>query len=204
MAQYDETEPVFINQFISCNGELYSALLPMQWITDPIAGTGPKDCYLCRQYGHWNGVFIMHCWRCCKEVFEYRYGWGAIDQGVELYPDHPNSVLNTYLKDVDWDTIGEKGFEDSRQKNLSNKIIIIDGKTIKIFRETFPFKAIVEGEEEEEYDENFICEWKIDREREERKEREKEEFIDEDDLDARWFKRGERSRDLLFDISDEY
>ena len=144
----------------------------------------------------------MHCWRCCKEVFEYRYGWGAVDQGVELYHDHPNSVSNTYLKGVDWDSIGDQGFEDTRQKNLSNKTIKIDGKTIKIFRETFPFKAIVQ--EEEEYDENFICEWKIDREREERKEREKEEFIDEDDLDARWFKRGERSRDLLFDISDEY
>jgi len=193
MAQYDETEPVYMNQFISCNGELYSSLLPMQWITDPVAGTGPKDCYLCRQYGHWNGVFIMHCWRCCKEVFEYKYGSGAIDQGVELYPDHPNSVSNTYLKDVDWDSIGEKGFEDSRQKNLSNKTIIIDGKTIKIFRETFPFKAIVV---EEEVDEDFICEWKIDRE--------KELIIDEDDLDRRWFKKGERSRDLLFDISDEY
>lgn len=114
MAQYDETEAYWVGenrQMIAYKGELYSSLLPRECVFEPIEGTGPIDCKTCKQVGFWNGCFVMFCNKCCKEVFKYKYGYGAISKGIEMNPECSNS----YLKDVtDWDTIGDIDLEDSK------------------------------------------------------------------------------------------
>lgn len=209
MLKYDETEPVWIgsnNNMIVCNGQLYSALFPLNLIKNPPPGTGPIHCAMCQQIGWWNGCFIMHCWRCSKDILNLKYGHGAIAEGVELHPEHPNSASNTYLRGANWDEIGDKYLEDSHAKNLLlieyfSKTISIYGEEFAVDRSSLPYTTkVIEKEEEEEIT------WKIDRMPDLETFRTPEE--EEEELYRLWHDKIDREEEEeewgTFDINDEY
>ena len=110
MSQYDESQcyPVGPNM-VSYKGELFSVHFPRHLYDSVI------ECLNCKYFGKWNGCIIMQCTNCCSEneSDEMPICYGAIDVGVEAFPNHKNSPSSTYLKDVDWSTLGDVYLENS-------------------------------------------------------------------------------------------
>jgi len=116
------------------NEELYDNRFPKEWAMNHFEGTGPKECRTCMENGSWNGVFIGYCDNCA--IFDYHgeRGRGFYQESIEFlgyasllasseekiycqenvlkYP----SVFDTYLKDVDLDTVGDTDMVDSAAK----------------------------------------------------------------------------------------
>lgn len=87
-----------------------------------ICKTGPEDCFNCRHFGYYNGVFISYCMNCAGE-FENQYrGNGMIEEGIEINEEmlaldlsnfnKENSIWNTYLKDVSFNEIGDSELKE--------------------------------------------------------------------------------------------
>jgi hypothetical protein len=115
---------------INYKGKVFSILYPRDQIEEDIV----NNCLNCELYGSWNGCQIMRCMNCDTN------GCGAKLQGNELNADHPLSANNTYLKDVDWTTIGDIYLENSYEKYLSS-----------IYSQSYPEEEY-EQEEEQEYE----------------------------------------------------
>ena len=110
---------------------LYSVYFPEKWAVEPIECTGPECCASCQEYGFWNGVFIAYCYQCAVHSYHGKRGRGMVGCGVEAnYADtmHIPSMFETYLKDVDLDTIGDINIEDTRKRlnDVSNMQSIFD------------------------------------------------------------------------------
>lgn len=96
--------------------KLYSIHFPKKWTKEHADGTGPKMCENCDYHGSWNGVFIGYCMNCARCVYEGSRGRGMED-GVEDNSEEVQqyqSVHDTYLKNVNFDYIGDKNIFDSR------------------------------------------------------------------------------------------
>jgi len=93
--------------------------------------TGPISCYGCRKNGVFKGVIIGYC-TVCAEKHELERGLGLFgyltDKGIPYEADHciqrnwfgssiykypkEKSMWNTYLKDVDMNSIGDNDLKD--------------------------------------------------------------------------------------------
>ena len=128
MAQFNPREIVVCgdnSQYYSYDGELYTDTFPIEWVENHLPETGPKDCKNCNYFGSWNGVFIGYCLNCSKYEYKYKRGWGFGSFGVvgsERYiedVDDKEAALNgleannTYLKDINFNDIGDKEIMDS-------------------------------------------------------------------------------------------
>lgn len=112
---------------------LYSVYFPEKWAVEPIECTGPECCPTCQEFGFWNGVFIAYCYHCAVHFYHGERGRGMIGCGVEAnnYADtmHIPSMFETYLKDIDLDTVGDTNIEDTRKRltdDHSNMQSVID------------------------------------------------------------------------------
>jgi hypothetical protein len=94
---------------VSYKGELFSVHFPHH-LYDSVL-----ECLNCKYFGKWNGCIIMQCANCCSEnePDEMPICYGAIDIGVEAFPNHKNSPSSTYLKGVDWTTLGDVFLENT-------------------------------------------------------------------------------------------
>lgn len=92
------------------DGELYSTYFPKSWAENHHPHTGPKDCETCTWYGKLNGVFIGYCVNCAACEYEFSRGHGFINPGVELELANVARAraMETYLCNVDLDTVGDK------------------------------------------------------------------------------------------------
>ena len=120
MAQYDETQMHICgakSNMINYKGRVFSILYPREQIEEDIE----INCKNCEYFGGWNGCQIMRCVNCDVS------GNGALMKGVELHAQSIHSASNTYLKGVDWDTIGDKDLEDSHhiESDTNNDVFII-------------------------------------------------------------------------------
>jgi hypothetical protein len=121
MAQFNPLEIVFLGErrhYYSYDGELYTRTFPFEWAENHVPGTGPKECGNCSYYGCWNGVFIGYCVNCAHHVYDLERGSGLISHGQEFkHPvcDPSCYMSNTYLKDVEFDEIGDTDFMDSKR-----------------------------------------------------------------------------------------
>ena len=115
MTQYDESQcyPVGPNM-VSYKCELFSVHFPRHLYESVL------KCENCKYYGKWNGCIIMQCINCasgeksdCKPYDMSKYG--AIGIGNEFNSAHPNSASSTYLKGIDWATIGDIHLENSAE-----------------------------------------------------------------------------------------
>jgi hypothetical protein len=87
-----------------------------------VCKTGPEDCFNCRNFGYYNGVFISYCMNCAGEFDKYYRGNGMIEEGVEINEEmealdlsnfnKETSIWNTYLKDVTLNEIGDVGLKE--------------------------------------------------------------------------------------------
>ena len=115
MTQYDESQcyPVGPNM-VSYKNELFSVHFPR------ILYESILKCVNCKYYGKWNGCIILQCINCasennaCNET-NTPFNHGAIGIGIEFNKTHPNSASSTYLKGVDWNTIGDIHLENSKK-----------------------------------------------------------------------------------------
>lgn len=108
MAQFDENQMYICgsnNNMINYKGKVYSRLIPIE----QIELMSKKCCKNCEYYGSWNGCIIMWCMSCCPN------GCGAINVGVEYNAKNHLSARSTYLKNIDWNTIGDINLQDSEQ-----------------------------------------------------------------------------------------
>ena len=115
MSQYDESQcyPVGPNM-VSYKCELFSVHFPRHLYEFVL------NCENCKYYGKWNGCIIMQCINCasgensdCKPYDMSKYG--AIGIGIEFNSVHPNSASSTYLKGIDWTTLGDIHLENSAE-----------------------------------------------------------------------------------------
>jgi len=122
------------DKIYSHKGELYSSLFPICFADSHLENTGPNDCLYCKEIGSWNGVFIGYCVNCAIS-YNYSRGMGFVYCGKEIDSDDPRSAKNTYLKNSNWDDIGDK--------NIVNSILIYgvyenyNDKKIKIIYNNF-------------------------------------------------------------------
>ena len=136
MAQYDETQFNICgekNNMINYKGKVFTRLMPIEQIVH----MSEQDCKNCETYGSWNGCIVMYCGNCDPN------GCGAKLQGIELNADTPLSAYNTYLKDVDWTTIGDIHLEDSYEIYLS-----------PIYSQYYPEEEQDEDEDDEDDDDD--------------------------------------------------
>ena len=112
VAQYDETQFYICgekNNMINYKGKVFTRLMPIEQIVH----MSEQDCTNCETFGSWNGCIVMYCMNCDPN------GCGAKYQGIEFNADTPLSAYNTYLKDVNWTTIGDIHLEDSYEIYLA-------------------------------------------------------------------------------------
>jgi hypothetical protein len=155
--------------------------------------TGPVHCKYCRDYGHYNGVFIGYCSRCADQ-FNWSRGCGfliAPDQppGVEIKTymktnihgcfildhDKKNSMWETYLKGVTLDQIGDT--------KLAEEI-----ELCKDMPELIPndYEDVDQDQEDDIHDEQNIRYWEYMQELEdEQYEIEKARFLEEEEIRER-------------------
>ena len=120
MAQFNPLEIVILGErrhYYSYDGELYTRTFPFEWAENHYPGTGPKECGNCSDYGCWNGVFIGYCANCAEHEYQFERGSGFIGIGKENKKtcDPTKYAFNTYLKDIELDSIGDTDFMDSKQ-----------------------------------------------------------------------------------------
>jgi hypothetical protein len=159
MTQFDETQFNICgakSNMINYKGRVFSILYPREQIEEDI----DFNCKNCEYYGSWNGCQIMRCTNCDVS------GNGALMKGVELNSQWLHSATNTYLKGVDWDTIGDKDLEDSHhiESSALNDVFIIHNIDFKykIDRTQLPYKCELYAFMGQEcvYDyENMDCQW---------------------------------------------
>lgn len=102
------------------DGEKYAPTFPLKLAKNFKQGCGPKECGNCDYFGRWNGAMIGLCANCASYVYNFEYGPGFISLGCE-FVENPNwkngiTAFDTYLKDVDLDTVGDKNICDSRNQ----------------------------------------------------------------------------------------
>ena len=188
----DNKKDTFVNKIN------YDSHFPLNWILNEkhfyegleCKLTGPIHCKYCRDYGHYNGVFIGYCSRCADQ-FNWSRGCGfltAPDQppGIEIKTymkttihgcfilDHhkKNSMWETYLKGVTLDQIGDT--------KLAEEI-----ELYKDMPELIPYEY---QEDEYEYEYEYEDEeyWDYMQEREdEQYEIDKEIFLEEEEIRER-------------------
>jgi len=106
-----------IDAYYVYDEEKYTLTFPLQLAMNFKEGTGPKECGNCDYFGRWNGVMIGLCANCAFYDYKFEYGPGFISLGFE-FTDNPHwtnriTALETYLKDVALDNIGDKNICDS-------------------------------------------------------------------------------------------
>ena len=142
MAQYNLLEVVFCgdyNQYYSYNEGLYHETFPIEWAKTPIIGvSGPNNCKDCNKFGSWNGVFCAYCVNCAKlhaDKNDYRGGGVSnyLSRGENADIDDPGAAMNTYLKGVELNSIGDIDFMDSMREDILsiNTSKLVDISTIK-------------------------------------------------------------------------
>ena len=153
MAQFDETQFNICgekNNMINYKGKVFTRLMPIY----RIKSISENNCLNCEIHGSWNGCIIMYCINCDP------FGCGAISNGVECNPLHPNSATKTYLRNVDLNTIGDIALEDS--KKIYGNISLIQSEDIDWIKLSKEFSdeegEEEEGEEEEEHIQVFLTE----------------------------------------------
>jgi len=111
-----EDEPFYYQGKYLLNKFWYHENFPMEWARNHEEGTGPIDCANCAHFGSINGIFISYCCNCANYVYNFKRGRGFIDIGEEEkitnISKKCSSVFDTYLKDVDINTI-EPVLEDN-------------------------------------------------------------------------------------------
>jgi len=135
MAQYNPKEFSIggdRSQYYSYDEELYTSTFPREWVlTHDADNTGPKHCNNCNYYGSWNGVFIGYCGNCAIYIYKGKRGCGFKEIGKEtesFIDDNTCSHLqenairatDTYLKNINFDEIGDVDFLDSHSLVLAN------------------------------------------------------------------------------------
>lgn len=94
-------------QYYTFRGIHYDIAFPLQNVLNETPNSGPQYCMNCKDYGTFRGVFIMYCANCAKYVYDYKFGYGAIQSGVEMGGDDVHkSAWNSYLKHRDPTKIG--------------------------------------------------------------------------------------------------
>ena len=102
--------------YYSYDDKLYSIHFPKKWSKYHADGTGPKMCENCNYHGSWNGVFIGYCMNCARYIYEGSRGRG-MEKGAEDNREEVqqyDSMHDTYLKNVNFEDIGDKNIFDSR------------------------------------------------------------------------------------------
>ena len=131
MTQFDETQFYICGEksnMINYKGNVYTRLMPIEQIVH----MSEQDCKNCETFGSWNGCIVMYCGNCDSN------GCGAKHQGQELNTEHLLSANSTYLKDVDWTTIGDITLEDSYKINfLPVENQFKENKDYPEYRDTF-------------------------------------------------------------------
>lgn len=119
-------------RYYNHNGENYTKTFPIEWAQNYIAGTGPKECRLCREWGSWNGVFVGYCHKCAFAYDNKRgYGFWGIHNGESIYPDNPpGSATNTYMCNVKLRDVGDKNIVDSASLFLVDHSIMTSAITL--------------------------------------------------------------------------
>jgi len=115
MAHFPDYEILSCGNFYQYDGELYAKQFPTEWAQNHMDGTGPKSCNNCRVFGSWNGVFIGYCANCAQYDYEFSRGHGFLKPGQEISKKNANTIgaMQSYLKDVEPDSIGDKDIFDS-------------------------------------------------------------------------------------------
>lgn len=114
MAHFPDYEIIPCGNFYQYDGELYANQFPTEWAQNHAEGTGPKSCTNCRVFGCWNGVFIGYCVNCAQYDYDFTRGHGFLKPGQEIRKKTTTlGALQTYLKDVAPDSIGDKDLLDS-------------------------------------------------------------------------------------------
>jgi len=101
-------------RYYSYDNELYAPCFPIDWAKNHLPNTGPVHCETCKDVGTWNGVFLGYCIPCADQYSGQR-GNGFIFYGEEKMSSHTikHSAMNTYLKDADWEKIGDPEIFDT-------------------------------------------------------------------------------------------
>jgi hypothetical protein len=94
--------------------ELYTYTFPIEWAKTHLPKSGPAECGNCAYFGSWNGVFIGYCANCAHYFYKGERGRGFIGLGIENSSEDYVSVFDTYLKDVNFDDIGDKKIMDTK------------------------------------------------------------------------------------------
>ena len=140
---YNPLEIRPFQQFYTYDNELYAIPFPREWAMNHIPKTGPKECKNCAYYGSWRGVFIGYCMNCAVHQYHFSRGNGFYACGLEIKKrsggrrknkldgareeeEKDTSAMNTYLKDADFNLIGDIELFPSHKTNALGKPWISD------------------------------------------------------------------------------
>jgi len=124
MSTVNSYSPYFVYRnnkkaYYSYDDQLYCPTFPLEWAMDHHQDTGPKECKNCAYFGSHLGVFVGYCLNCAQYEYETLRGKGLIKASSygpleELDSCKGESIfLDTYMKGVDMDEIGDPDFYPS-------------------------------------------------------------------------------------------
>jgi len=133
-----------IDAYYVYDREKYAPTFPLELAKNFKNGCGPKECKNCDYFARWNGVMIGLCANCAHYCYNFKYGPGFISLGCEFIKNselqNGITAFDTYLKDVDLDTVGDKNICDSR-----NQIVIENEEYWKRYEDDCPDEYGVQG-----------------------------------------------------------
>ena len=142
MAQIDESQFYVCgvnNNMINYRGELFSRHMPLELIEYFIEN---GCCVNCKMFASWNGCIIGLCVNCAN-YNSITNGCGFIDIGVELNSNYPESANNTYLKNVNWEGLGDVELDILRPEIKKEQVFeIIQNSVYVIDRIELPYTCV--------------------------------------------------------------
>jgi hypothetical protein len=124
---YNPLEIRPFQNFYTYDDELYDKNFPREWAMFHHPGTGPKECGNCGKYGSWRGVFIGYCLNCANYVYHLERGSGFYHCGLEASIGDPDYyAMNTYLKDADFNFIGDIEMHPAHRADNNGKPIVTE------------------------------------------------------------------------------
>jgi hypothetical protein len=140
MSTVNSYSPYFVYRnnkkaYYSYDDQLYCPTFPLEWAMDHHQNTGPKECKNCAYFGSHLGVFVGYCLNCAQYEYETLRGKGLIKASSygpleELDSCEGESIfLDTYMKGVDLNEIGDPDFNPSYLTNHEDTEYI-EGPTI--------------------------------------------------------------------------
>jgi hypothetical protein len=129
MSTFTENAIVYCDGYKTYGGLKYHLNFPDEWILDELPETG-RECANCvgeetcrKGFAMWRGIVLGYCSNCAV-IYEGKRGPGFYGHGVEDFMEFTVSAYETYLANIDLETLGD--LAENPEDTIENSDILYE------------------------------------------------------------------------------